>query len=233
MGTKPTLLATVSTLALTGIACAAGPAMAAAPAPVPADWTGFYAGVNAGAPWNLASADVTDAVSDHTKASVDSGGAMFGVQAGYNWQSGDYLFGAEADWDYADASGFENLPINPEFKFTSRLSSLATVRGRFGIVCPDTLYYLTAGLAIGRVDNKIPPGTYLFNGGYPPDNATKTGWTVGGGVEHVIAPHWTIKAEALYADLGDSSVQGYLGSGYTFRTSNEAVIARVGLNYKF
>lgn len=229
MRMKPYLLATVSTLVLTGAASASEPAM------MPDNWTGFYAGINGGVAWNLASAHAYDAGSDNGTASVDSVGGAFGGQAGYNWQSDDYLFGIEADWDWVDASGSHIIastgPNNfTGYRFSSKLSSLATVRGRFGIVCPDALFYLTAGLAIGNVDNKASGDFY---GGFPADNGTKVGWTIGGGAEHMIAPGWSVKAEALYADLGTSTVQGLLGSGYAFSTHNEAVIARVGLNYRF
>lgn len=226
MRIKPYLLATVSTLVLPGVAFAAE---------APSSWTGLYVGLNGGLAWNESSGHVHDAAAppDHTSASVDISGGTAGVQAGYNWQLGKYLAGIEADWNWADVSGSHGLANNPPFQFTSKLSSLATVRGRFGIACPDTLFYLTGGLAIGRVDNKIPPGSYDLFGGYPPDNATKTGWIAGGGIEHMMAPHWSVKAEALYADLGTSTVQGYIGSGYAFSTHNEAVIARVGVNYRF
>jgi outer membrane immunogenic protein len=33
---------------------------------------------------------------------------------------------------------------------------------------------------------------------------TRAGWTLGGGLEWMFAPHWTHKAEYLYYDLGPS-----------------------------
>jgi outer membrane immunogenic protein len=64
------------------------------------------------------------------------------------------------------------------------------------------------------------------------------GWTVGGGIEWMFAPNWTVKGEYLYAQL----------PGTTFTSVNSAVptatiththgnlqenIGRIGVNYKF
>ncbi len=83
----------------------------------------------------------------------------------------------------------------------------------------------------------------MYGGFTQSKSQTRTGWTVGGGIEHMFSPNWTVKAEALYVDLGSTNVLP--GSGYyenypysvygTTQTkiSNTAVVARVGVNYKF
>ena len=58
-------------------------------------------------------------------------------------------------------------------------------------------------------------------------DTTKTGWTLGGGVEAAIAGPWTAKVEYLYVDLGNGG--SVLGSDANFRTN----IVRAGLNYRF
>ena len=63
---------------------------------------------------------------------------------------------------------------------------------------------------------------------------TRVGWTAGGGIEHFISnPHVTVKAEALYVDLGRTTVTDTFGGGYTSRFKNTAVIGRLGLNLKW
>lgn len=228
----PYLLSSVSFFALIGTSAAADlPIKApAAAAPAPWTWTGFYVGINGGAAWNRATADVHDAAPSYASSTVTSTGGTFGGQLGYNWQWQNVVTGIEADWNWVDASGANNLTNFPGYQFTSKLSSLVTVRGRLGVTFSPTMLYVTGGLAAGKVDNEIPQPIF---GGYPPVSETKIGWTVGGGIEHMFAQHWTAKAEVLYIDLGNSSVQGYIGSGYDFSSANTAVIARVGLNYKF
>jgi outer membrane immunogenic protein len=137
-----------------------------------------------------------------------------------------------------------------------------TVRGRIGYaIWPTVMLYGTGGLAYGRLNESVsasfngscttnvPPcggsigfgnGTVLsvpFSVGQSFETAvTKTGWTVGGGVEGVVPnTHVTWKAEYLYMDLG---TQNYTFSNpllgtilvNTHFTDN---IVRVGLNYQF
>jgi outer membrane immunogenic protein len=63
--------------------------------------------------------------------------------------------------------------------------------------------------------------------GFGDTHDTKTGWTVGGGIEAAIAGPWTAKVEYLYVDLGNTS--STLGSDVKFTTN----IVRAGLNYRF
>jgi len=69
-------------------------------------------------------------------------------------------------------------------------------------------------------------------------SSTKTGWTVGGGLEWAFTRSWSAKIEGLYYDLG--SVTTAAGSvpivtGFTFGKQFDANggIVRAGLNYRF
>ena len=62
----------------------------------------------------------------------------------------------------------------------------------------------------------------------------RSGWTAGGGIEHMFARNWTAKIEALYADFG--KWDGFLtGFGGTYRTQfeHQVITVRGGLNYKW
>ncbi|HZO47847.1 MAG TPA: outer membrane beta-barrel protein [Xanthobacteraceae bacterium] len=231
---KRSLLASVSVLALTLNATAADlprPVPVKAPAVVaPAwSWTGFYVGINGGGVWHRARAEATELGGTHN-STVKATGATFGGQAGFNWQVERFVLGIEADWNWVDASGTAGFPgFAPNFTFSSKLSSLATVRGRLGVTLSPTMIYATGGFAAGKVSNSVP----VFNLGYPTDDKIKTGWTAGGGIEHMLTRNWTVKAEALYVDLGKSSVPGNGGPGYVSRFTNTAVVARGGVNFKW
>jgi outer membrane immunogenic protein len=233
---KRSLLGSVSVLALTVSATAAD--LSARPMPVKApvvaapawSWTGFYIGINGGGVWHRAKADANDARPVFDNATVKAWGATFGGQAGFNWQVDRFVLGVEADWNWVDASGTASFAGFPTFTFTSKLSSLATVRGRLGVTMSPTMIYATGGFAAGKVSNSVPANF----GGFPTEDKVKTGWTVGGGIEHMFARNWTVKAEALYVDLGKSSVTGVVfGPGYVSRFDNTAIIARGGINYKW
>jgi outer membrane immunogenic protein len=219
---KRSLLASVSVLALT-VSASATP-----PAPL---WTGFYLGVNAGGVWSHASTNINDNAGNVSASTANASSATFGGQAGYNWQAQSWVYGLEVDWNWLNSSGTSPTAGFPGFNFSSKLSSLATGRGRVGYamgMAGDWLPYVTAGVALGQVTNSVPD---LFFG-YQ-ESKIKVGWTAGAGIEHMFAQHWTAKVEALYVDLGSSTVQGFGGAGYTGRFSNTAFIARAGVNYKW
>jgi opacity protein-like surface antigen len=85
-------------------------------------------------------------------------------------------------------------------------------------------------VAFGGVKNTVADGVPKSQ------SKTKTGWAVGGGVEHMLTRNWTIGLEGLFVDLGRSSITGTCSEGCitkTTRFNNQAVIGRVKLNYKF
>ena len=104
------VLATASALALMTAAGHAAdlPSRSTPPVMVPVapvfTWTGFYVGLNAGIGWtNSGSVWVDDPILGPAVISTSSkSGFVGGAQAGYNWQSGAFVLGAEADIQYAD-----------------------------------------------------------------------------------------------------------------------------------
>jgi opacity protein-like surface antigen len=106
----------------------------------------------------------------------------------------------------------------------------------------NVLLYLTAGLAYGRTDHSISDMT---NGSSNPEvfhdfGTTKVGVVAGGGMEYGLDPRWSVKAEALYVDLGkstgifnstgDPNQPGFAGR---LETHDTMWILRAGVNYKF
>jgi outer membrane immunogenic protein len=145
---------------------------------------------------------------------------------------------------------------------------IGTVRLRAGYAWDRILLYATGGLAYGGVNNQnnvgsaltattlscaicVVPGTggatnvtgvpvntvFATQGGR--SSSTKTGWTVGGGVEYAFTPNWTVKGEYLYENFGHSnSAPGFLlpGAAAVFNNSNRSInvnVVRLGVNYKF
>jgi outer membrane immunogenic protein len=234
---KGLLLASVSVLALTYGAVAAD--LPARPAPMPMKavapapawtWTGFYLGLNGGGVWHRAAFAGVDQVPNVDFSTIKVASPTFGVQAGFNWQVQQLVLGVEADWNYTNAGGSSGFQVFPGNNFfTSTLSWLATVRGRIGLAWSSSMLYATGGFAAGRVSNQVP----VQFGGFPNDDKIKTGWTAGGGIEHMFTQNWTAKAEALYVDLGRSTATGFFGAGYIGNFNNTAVIGRIGVNYKW
>jgi len=225
-----------------------------------ASWTGFYAGLNAGAAWGTASkdsifnapvppyaaADVTG-ISSTASQSLNTSGFTGGVQLGYNLQRGSLVWGVESDFQYLGLNGSNNLtasfPSTPASVYSVATSVstdwLFTARGRVGWTVHNALLYGTAGFAVGH--QKFTQSIALLapfvvtNSG----SDTRIGWTVGGGVEYALDPDWSIKAEYLYVDLGkppaSTGTISPASAGVYDQTSAHLAfsIARLGVNRRF
>jgi outer membrane immunogenic protein len=224
---KKLLLATVSSLALAGMAYGADMQVAykAAPPPPPAPtWTGFYVGIDGGVTRHDAwFNDLTGFVRFGSFASYNTAktGGVLGGFAGYNWQDRSFVFGVEADINWIDAKAQETwggLSVSSTtWQQSQDVPWLATFRGRVGLDFESTLVYFTGGLAVGKVENSFDHVCAIGGGGCGgvpaggvlasfSDNTTRLGWTAGVGVEHMFASHLTLRGEVRYVDLGRSSV---------------------------
>ena len=164
-------------------------------------WAGPYLGGNIG--WDWGSVD-----NNPTKPS----GFVGGAQAGYNWQSGYWVFGIEGDIQGTGASD-----TFAPWKFSNPW--FGTVRGRMGYALNNILVYGTGGLAFGELTGQ----TFGLS-----ESHTNAGWTVGLGAEVGLARNWSAKVEYLFVDLNDSNfvITGNQ-NGYHFG------VLRAGVNYHF
>lgn len=202
------------------------------------NWSGFYAGLNAGyarstTVWNDLDATLT---AGGTFINQSTSGFIGGGQIGYNWQVRHAVFGVETDFNYLGLNHATNLFVLTGGTPTAIHDSLrwiGTVRGRAGLAVDNVLMYLTAGLAYGRTDHKEIDGAPILNADL---SATKVGFAAGVGTEYGVDPHWSVKAEALYVDLGKSSTTigpFFGGLRGRFDTLDTMWIVRAGVNYKF
>lgn len=207
--------------------------LARAPAAPAFDWTGAFVGVTAGAAWHDASVtnNGTSAVylAQGDSISFDRAGFIGGILAGYNWRYQNLLYGVEADISATSAGGSAWGGNGANAYFKSDLNWLGTVRGRIGVIYDRTLFYATGGLAYGSVHSRLEEGGSI---GYTTRDV-RTGWAVGGGIEQGFGAKTTLKAEALYYDLG--SVNRIDSSGYygPYEDKARGAIARIGMNFKF
>jgi len=204
---------TLFAASLTAMAVAAGAAVAAdlprGPAPyysAPAmsglyNWSGPYAGLNIGYEWGKV-----------TNTAGEPSGLMGGGQVGYNWQSGQFVFGAETDIQFSGADD-----TFAPWKFANPW--FGTLRGRAGVAFNNVLLYATLGLAYGELK-----GTFLGLD----EIKTEVGWAGGVGAEYGFTPNWSARVEYLYMDLASRSFS-------ITGTDNglHANMLRLGVNYHF
>ena len=208
-----------------------GPAASPVSVAIPVgNWNGFYIGIQGGYGWG----DVNWTYAGGADASHRTRGALLGGTIGANVQTGQWVFGVEADYAWADIRGSTACP-NPAFACRSTLESFGTVRGRVGIAWSNWLLYGTGGVAFGDQNIRTVQlaGIATPASGTPVNgtNIFTAGWTAGGGVEWAFAPNWSAKIEALYFDLGRNTYT--VDNALLVNARHDGVIVRGGINYRF
>jgi outer membrane immunogenic protein len=222
---------------------ATGPAVYTPPAAyrTVANWGGFYLGINGGV--NLARDQSTFSFGGVPFASSDTAlfGAVGGGQAGYNWQSGALVLGAEADFDWSNAKGSISAQCAVAVCGPGATATLehdvdwfGTARARVGYAADGWLAYATGGYAYGRVALK---GTATAGGlsASLTQDATPGGWTIGAGTELALGPNWSARLEYLYVDLGTVNYTIAVPGAPSLTDSARVQmnVVRAGVNYRF
>lgn len=215
-----------------------------APAMVAAvyDWSGFYIGINGGGGtshncWNLNNDGITGvgpispAVSEGCH---DATGGTVGGQIGYRWQSANWVFGVEAQGNWADFSGSNtSLFYGPGFTNQTKLDAFGLFTGQIGYAWNNVLLYVKGGAAV--TDNKF---TGIL-GGVVLDQANDTRWggAVGAGLEVGFAPNWTVAVEYDHLFMDNQSLNfNFAGIGGFSRSDSiqqDVDMGTVRINYRF
>jgi outer membrane immunogenic protein len=219
---------------------APGPAVYAPPTAFRAvtNWSGFYVGGNIGPTMARAQSDFSAGGVPFATNDTALWGAAGGGQAGFNWQSGALVLGAEGDFQWSNLKGSISAQCTVCVATNASLEHdvdwFGTARARVGYAADGWLAYVTGGYAVGRVALK---GTATGGGvtASLTQNTTPSGWTIGGGTEIALAQHWSAKLEYLYVDLGTvTNTVAIAGApSLTDRACVQMNVVRVGVNYRF
>ncbi|WGR75219.1 MULTISPECIES: outer membrane beta-barrel protein [unclassified Bradyrhizobium] len=217
---------------------AARPYTKAPPAPVVAvyDWTGFYIGANGGWAnshncWDFLTAGgaiVADACSDRS-------GGVIGGQVGYRWQSAGWVFGLEAQGDWADLNRTRVSLINPAFSTRVKTDGIGLFTGQIGYAWNAALLYVKGGAAVTGNTFSIldtATGTTLASA-----DSTRWGATVGVGFEYGFTPNWSVGVEYDHLFMGHNnnsfSVVNPIVAGAINRVDQDIDMVTLRLNYRF
>ena len=181
------------------------PAAVETAAPV-GNWSGFYLGGYGAYDWGKFKGG-----SSHTNAD----GAGGGVYGGYNWQSGQIVYGAEADLGYNGQKGAAGNGTVGKEKLNG------SVRARVGYDLNPFMIYGTAGLAAADHEVSSARGS---------DSNTALGYTVGAGVETMVTNNITARVEYRYTDYQDKDYN--LGGTNVSRGFDDHSV-KVGIGVKF
>jgi outer membrane immunogenic protein len=193
------------------------------------NWAGLYIGVHGG--YGLSRiTGVYDEGGDNGAFAINPRGFIGGGQIGYNWQSGAWVYGVEADgtWGAMKKSRVDTESDTEELK----TNLLASGRVRVGITADDKLFYLTGGVGYAR--SKL-----TVTGDVPsPATATLSSWgpVVGSGVEWAFAPKWSLRLEGLTYLMNNKKELPALTSDsepQDFIRQSTIWVTRAGVNYRF
>ncbi|WP_159590786.1 outer membrane protein [Chelativorans xinjiangense] len=179
----------------------------------PSDWNGGYAGATVGYAFSGES-KVTDG---NASGKRDEKGFVGGVFAGWNWQSGNFVYGVEGDVGVAKQS--EDLRSGKK----KWAIDTATLRPRLGYAVTDNiLLYGTAGGA-------AQPKSY-YDGAGNSDSKVMLGWTAGVGADVKLTKRTFAKLEYRYTDFGKEKFD-IGGTSYTDTTKQHKMLVGLGISF--
>jgi outer membrane immunogenic protein len=239
---KKFLLATVGLVALGMAAPASAADMAVKAAPVPYvapmyDWTGFYIGGNGGWGSSHSCWDTVDPFGINVADGCRSrSGGLIGGQIGYRWQASQWVFGLEAQGDWADLSNQRISLINPLFSTRTQTDGIGLFTGQIGYAWNAALFYVKGGAAV--TSNRFSILENVFGTELASVSATRWGGTIGVGFEYGFTPNWTFGVEYNHLFMGDANntFTGLTPVDARFvnsRISQDVDLVTLRLNYKF
>ena len=175
--------ATVAAVLAVGPAVAADMPLKAAPPAAAYNWSGIYFGGTGGVgrlrtEWDYFNAG-TFPSPNPTDDATWVGGGFVGIQ----WQTGNWVFGAEANWI---ATGLETSAACPNtvFNCVVNLNDYWTAGARVGYVMWNSLWYVTGGYAEGKIETSTPRRATGVN--FDTSSERHPGWFIGAGAEFVV-----------------------------------------------
>jgi outer membrane immunogenic protein len=162
----------------------------APPPPPPITWNGIYFGLHWGGGWGEKDWFYPLFA---TATSHQVMGPLAGVQAGFNWQAGNWVFGVEGQWSWSDLDGGSVCP-NPAFSCNTQVDWLGSVAARLGIAGPKWLIFLKGGWAFARENHTATVITAPVLNEETGD-IDRDGWMLGLGAEYALTPAWSAKFE--------------------------------------
>jgi outer membrane immunogenic protein len=203
------------------------------------DWSGFYIGANGGGASSRNCLDVNNSLGAVVAPAVregchDANGGVAGGQIGYRWQSANFVFGVEAQGDWADLKG-SNVSLFPPLAAVtnqSKIGALGLFTGQVGYAWNNVLWYVKGGAAVTDDKYKGLVGGVVIDQA----NATRWGGTVGTGIEVGFAPNWSVGVEYDHLFMGNRNITFTTPGGVVTRTDNirqDVDMGTVRVNYRW
>ena len=203
------------------------------------DWSGFYIGANGGGGWSHKCWDATNdglvnIVPAAREGCHDATGGTVGGQIGYRWQTAAFVFGLEAQGNWADLSGSNASQFFIGDNNRSRVDAFGLFTGQIGYAWNNALLYLKGGAAVTHDKYDI----FLIPSGALIDSAREDRWggVVGVGAEYGFTPNWSFAVEYDHLFMGSRNINFTTPAGVFDGSDNirqDVDLLTVRLNYRF
>jgi outer membrane immunogenic protein len=162
-------------------------------------WCGWYAGGHIGYGWSKFEGETAvGSTPDIATGSLKPSGLAVGLHVGYNWQSGNWVYGFEGDgtitpWEKDDRWDPAGSGRPDRRSWNARLDWLASIRARLGYSFGRSMIFVTGGAGFGAGTARIEErDTHLFA------NFRAVTGVVGGGFEHKVWQNASVRVEGLH-----------------------------------
>jgi outer membrane immunogenic protein len=207
-----------------------------APLPVIYDWSGFYIGANGGWGQSHSCLDFVTAVGTVASGCGDRSGGVAGGQIGYRWQTNQFVFGLEAQGDWANLRNTRVSLLNPTLSTTAKTDGIGLFTGQIGWAWNASLLYVKGGAAV--TSNHLDVFDNITGLGLFSASNTRWGGTVGVGYEYGFAPNWSVGVEYDHLWMGNANnsfsvADPRLAAVLNDRISQDVDMVTVRVNYRF
>ena len=207
-----------------------------APLPVIYDWSGFYIGANGGWGQSHSCLDFVTAVGTVASGCGDRSGGVAGGQIGYRWQTNQFVFGLEAQGDWANLRNTRVSLLNPTLSTTAKTDGIGLFTGQLGWAWNASLLYVKGGAAV--TSNHLDVFDNITGLGLFSASNTRWGGTVGVGYEYGFAPNWSVGVEYDHLWMGNANnsfsvADPRLAAVLNDRISQDVDMVTVRVNYRF
>jgi outer membrane immunogenic protein len=208
------------------------------------DWTGFYIGGNGGWGQSNSCLNFVDAFGfDFRDGCASRSGGLIGGQIGYRWQANQWVFGLEAQGDWADLSRTRVSPFFDQFfvlpgviSTRTKTDGIGLFTGQIGYAWNQALFYVKGGAAV--TSNRFSILETITGIELASASATRWGGTVGVGFEYGFTPNWSFGVEYNHLFMGDANnsftgVDPRLALFTNNRITQDVDMVTLRINYRF
>src|SRR4029453_11390038 len=163
-------------------------------------------------------------------------GGVAGGQIGYRWQANQWVFGVEAQGDWADLNRTRVSLLDPTLSLRTKTDAIGLFTGQIGYAWNQALLYVKGGAAV--TNNRFSILDNLnFGAELASASSTRWGGVVGVGFEYGFAPNWSVGVEYDHLFMGDANNSFTVGNpiiaGALNRISQDVDMVTLRVNYRF